>query len=647
MCGIFGYHNGRNALTNREEHLVINTINHRGPDDKGFYNHENLFLGHTRLSILDTTENGHQPMHSADGNFAIIYNGELYNHVEIRRDLERRGYNFRSRSDTETLLYAYIEYGTPVLKILNGIFSFSIYDKKAQKLFIVRDQLGVKPLYYYLDGGTFCFGSEIKSISEIPNFDSSLDYSSFAYYLQMLYAPKDITPFKHVRKLEPGHFIEYDLKSQRLCVTKYFNIDFSIRTDLSEQGWIDEVDTILNAAVQRQLQSDVPVGFFLSGGIDSSLISAYVSKEQATETLTAFTVSSNEAFYKEGFEEDEQYAKLVADHLGIKLEKVRADLSIVDDFDLMIRHLDEPQADPAPLLVYNISKSARAAGIKVLLSGAGADDIFSGYRRHQALNYERIFNVLPNSFFRAVKTIADPFLGASPSMRRLRKMLESAGASQYQRWSSYFSWLPQSEVYGLFNEEVKEILRKSVTPQEYWVSLFNELPASTGSLNKMIYAEMKTFLPDHNLNYVDKMSMAQGVETRVPFLDMDVVRLANSMPLKYKMKGNTTKYIIRQIGSKYLPQDIMSRRKTGFGAPVRHWIKNDMKDMVYERLQNPMLDEVFDRNAIFRLVEKNMDDKIDASYSIWALLAIESWIRQFKFPVEKPSENITNNYKSV
>ncbi len=651
MCGIFGY-NSSVALPGKQSQEVLQSIGHRGPDDSGTFTDGALFFAHTRLSIVDVSANGHQPMISSDGNYIIIFNGEIYNHNEIRKVLLSKGHQFRSHSDTETLLYGYIEYGERICEQLNGIFAFAVYDKKNKNIFVARDHFGTKPLYFYNHKGTFCFGSEIKSFLNLPGFDNDLDLSSFPFYAQMLYAPGKHTPFRHVHKLLPGYSMNYSLDNRSLNLKQYYELDFSrINHTLSEKDWIEKVDAALIKASARQLMSDVPVGSFLSGGLDSSLITALASKEYKMGKFSAFTISSNQQFYNEGFDDDEKYATKVANKLGINLYHIAADLSIVDDFDKMIWHLDEPQADPAPLLVYHICKAAREAGIKVLLSGTAGDDIFTGYRRHQALVYEKYFKFITPGIASLLRSTIKKLSGNSPLSRRIDKILYETSKSKHNRWAQYFSWLPQGEVLSLFNEDVLSQLTTKILPEQYYVNLLDSLPPKTDSINKMLFLEMKTFLPDHNLNYTDKMSMATGVEVRVPFLDQELVQLMTTVPVGLKMKGTKTKYLLKKVAEKHLPKEIIYRSKTGFGAPVRNWIKNEMHEMVNDRLSPGRLEAIgiFDSDKVADLIQRNRAGKIDASYTIWSLLSMESWHRQFVKPANKIDGSFIemNNEKNI
>jgi asparagine synthase (glutamine-hydrolysing) len=608
-------------------------MSYRGPDDAGSFDDGILHLEHLRLSILDLSENGHQPMFSADGNFVIIFNGEIYNHHNIRKLLLGKGYNFKSTSDTETLLYGFIEYGPDIVKNLNGIFAFAIYNKREKTVFIARDQLGIKPLYYFDRNNTFLFASELKAFLRHPSFERKIDYFALFNYLQYLYCPTNDTPFEHVKRLPPGHHMTISITGSSFKAglpVCYYDIPFDGQyEELSEREWIDRLDEALSAAVKSQLLSDVPVGFFLSGGLDSSLIVA-LAKEHLTTPFPSFTIAAGEEMKQEGFADDLGYAKRVAKHLGVRIEVLDARPKILQDFDKMIWHLDEPQADPAAIHVYNISSGARKRGIKVLLGGTAGDDLFSGYRRHQALKLER-FMVGPRSLRAGVAAVIARIPAQQPLVRRLKKLSQSFAMEKPERLASYFKWSPDQQVMALFNPDHRFSLQARLASEDLHANLLRNIPAEKDDLNKMLYWEIKTFLVNHNLNYTDKMSMAASVEARVPFLDLELVNLSTRIPPDLKMKGKETKYILKKVAERYLPHDVIYRPKTGFGAPVRKWIENDLREMIDSNLSRANIQArgVFSYEAIQNLIQANRSRKVDASYQIFGLLAIESWIKQF------------------
>lgn len=632
MCGIIGSISNQFRFTRQD----MAVLSHRGPDDEGVFIEDEVMLGQTRLSIVDTSANGHQPMVSTDGNFVLVFNGEIYNHLAIRKGLQAKGYRFNSGTDTETLLYGYAEYGKNILSQLNGIFSFALFDRKKNEVFIARDHYGIKPLYYYAQNGVFAFASEIKALLKIPGFDKTINPTALFSYLQLLYSVGGQTPFKHVVKLLPGHCITYKLQERSYHLAEYYDIRFA-QTDvsLSETEWKETFRETLQNAVARQLMSDVPLGFFLSGGLDSSLVVAMAKERMPGQTLSCFTIDSGKSLKEEGFADDLFYAKKVAKHLGVQLNVIPSEINILDNFDKMIWHLDEPQADAAPLNVYDICFQAKRQGIKVLLGGTAGDDLLSGYRRHQAVSFEKFFTVLPAAGGRLLHAAIDPIRSFSPTVRRIKKVIAESGKTKSQRFAGYFTWLSKQKTLDLFEPDLYDSLQNELLPEAYLETLIHSLPKDTDDLNRMLYLELKTYLPDHNLNYTDKMSMAAGVEARVPYLDTYLVKLTTQMPVSLKMRGRTTKYLLRKIAEDYLPQDVIYRPKTGFGAPLRSWVKNEMRELVETRLSEANLKKrgIFNARSVRELIDRNQKDQVDASYTIWSLLAIESWMEQF---VDKP-----------
>jgi asparagine synthase (glutamine-hydrolysing) len=629
MCGLVG-------IIHEQCHVYIkkmtNAIAHRGPDDSGYYSDELISLGHRRLSIQDLTVNGHQPMISDDGRYVLIFNGEIYNHWEIRESYKDK-YKFKSSSDTETVLYGYIEYGVDLFAKLNGIFALAIYDTFTHDVIIARDQFGVKPLYYYQDENAFLFGSEIKSFLVYPQLDRSLDYEALCNYLHFLYSPGEKTPFSKVKKLLPGHYmsIKASLPNQKQ-VTKYYEIPFdNSYSNLSETELIDALEQKLIKAVQRQLLSDVPVGFFLSGGLDSSLIVAIARKILPKNSdIRCYTIDTGEEDY-EGFVSDIHYARKAANHLNVDLVEIKSEPTDIVNLDKMVYHLDEPQADIAPIHVLNICQQARNDGYIVLLGGTAGDDLFSGYRKHQSLYFERYFKYIPGFAKDIFSNVIKSIKSNNPTFRRIKKVVAELHKSTEERLLGYYAWLPLNTNKGLFKPKISETLN-DYNPEQILVDSLKNISKEKSLLNKMLFWDMKYFLTDHNLNYTDKLSMATGVEVRVPFLDLELVDFSTKIPPSMKLKGKTTKYLLRKVAERYLPHDIIYRPKTGFGSPVREWVLGDLQTEINERLSRNNIEKqgIFSYEAVANLIEDNQNGKIDASYTILSLLTIDSWIKQFE-----------------
>ncbi len=625
MCGIVGLINTNNY------DFDLNTLSHRGPDSKGFFKDEDVYLGHTRLAIQDLSENGFQPMFTSDKRYIIVFNGEIYNHNEIRSEY-LKNIQFKSNSDTETLLYGFVEYGVEILAKLNGIFAFAIYDTFKKNIFIARDQFGVKPLYYNKINNSISFSSELKALTKL-NFDKEINLNAVANYLTYLWSPGSETPFKNVNKLLPGHYMFGNINNiNQITPIKYYYTKLDGNYfNKSEDTLINELNLILRKAVERQLLSDVPVGFFLSGGLDSSLIVAIARDLFPEKEFNCFTINIDEDQGNlDNFENDFYYANKVAKLLNVNLNIVSAKIDIVESFDQMIWHLDEPQADPAPLNVFNIAKIAKKMGIKVLLSGTGGDDLFSGYRRHKVLKLIKITEYIPKYLLIIIQKFCLLFPPNNVLSRRIYKIILNINKSLKDQMICLFEWLPRNIVNSLFLKSNYDLLINK-NPKSFFLNLLDDIPNEKNILNQMLYWELNSFLVDHNLNYTDKMSMAVGVETRVPFLDKELVEFSQKIHPKYKLKRNETKYLLKKVAEKYLPKDVIYRSKTGFGAPVRKWVIKDLNEIISNKLSKEKIDKrgIFNFNEIKNLILANKHGKIDASYSIWCLLAIESWFEQF------------------
>lgn len=627
MCGIVGSFNIEWIKD------PISSVIHRGPDYNNKFKTGNLFLGHTRLSIIDTSHLGNQPMMSTDKNWIIIFNGEIYNHHEIRSELkEKYKQDFISQSDTETLLYGWVHFGKKILDKLNGIFSFAIYNKIDNRLTIVRDPFGVKPLYFYEDQKGFAFSSELKSFLQIKNFNCQINFKGLRNYLSFLWSPGEDTMYENVLKILPGHLVDVNLTNYKISFSQYFDNKKIPKYDysLNENEWLDLIDNKLNNAVKRQMMSDVPVGFFLSGGLDSSLLVAIAKKNFPYKKFECFTIKTKTSNGKEGFADDLPYARKVANFLNVNLNEVEIGKINISDFDNMIYNLDEPQADLAPINVKLISKKARDLGIKVLISGTGGDDLFSGYRRHKAIKVEKYINIFPQFILKIIRKLILKLPSKKPIYRRLKKLTRDWHLNPSIRLFGYFNWLPNNNFIN------KLLLKPNINHDDYdyFRKIIKENHGS--NLKKILMLEQNTFLIDHNLNYTDKMSMVKGVECRVPFLDLEVVKLSRKIPDKFLIKNNISKYILKKVAERYLPKEVIYRSKTGFGSPVRDMIDNELKHIKIKYLNKNIISkqEIFNFAEIDKMIQSHNQGSEDFGYNILSLMAIQSWLNQFKFKIK-------------
>ena len=626
MCGIIG------SFDSNVDQKVLSILNHRGPDDNGFYQDQNIYLGQTRLSIQDLSDNGHQPMISDDGNIVLIYNGEIYNFRELRSEIECEGVSFRGSSDTEVILRLYEKYGNDFLSKLNGIFALSIWNKRDKNLLIARDHFGVKPLYYTNTNKDFTFSSEIKAILELKsNTFNEIDYTSIISHLTYMWSPGPNTMFENIKKLEPGTAMI--LKDSKIIKKwQYYDISFdNVNKKISQEDAIFKTRSLMKEAVKRQLISDVPVGAFLSGGLDSTSIVAFAKEHYIPNNLETYTIDfEGEAKSIEGSPGDIFYAKRAAEYLDVKLNILKVNPAMISDIKDMIYYLDEPQADPAAINTMLISQYAKKNNIKVLLSGTGGDDIFTGYRRHFAVNNEKYWSWLPNYLKKSISKNISFFSPNSDMKRRLIKLMQYISLEDKERMASYFFWINPELLRCILHEKTKnKIVDFDVSNP--LIHTLSQLPENTDRLNKMLYLEMKHFLCDHNLNYTDKMGMSSGVEIRVPLLDKELVEFSATLPINMKQRGSTGKWIFKKAMEGMLPNELIYRPKSGFGVPLRQWMKSNLKEYVNDILSSHSLKNrmIFDQDGLERLRKLDQENKIDASYTLFAIVCMETWYQLF------------------
>lgn len=608
----------------------LRVIAHRGPDDSGLWADApaGVGLGHVRLSILDLSPLGHQPMSSADGQVVMAFNGEIFNFRELRADLEARGHAFRGHSDTEVLLHLYIAEGEAMLPRLNGMFAFAIWDARRQALFVARDDMGVKPLYYTQTPQGVLLASEMKALLAFPGVSRQINPVALRDHLTYLWAPAPQTMLAGVFKLPPGDALW--VQGGRITRQWHWAANPAVQPIVarSDAQAIAQVREAVGTAVQRQMVADVPVGAFLSGGLDSSAVVAFARQAAPDTRLQCFSIAMDAAGERqEGMVSDLPYARAVAAHLDVDLHVVQAGPAMADELASMVWHLDEPQADPAPLNALFIARLAREHGIKVLLSGAGGDDIFTGYRRHYALQTERFWGGLPHGLRAAVAGMASRLPTGTVLGRRVRKALGHADLDGDARIASYFQWLDDAWVDRLLAPDLRAASRRA----DPLVASLGDLPGSVPRLNRMLYLECRHFLADHNLNYTDKMSMAAGVEVRVPLLDPDLVRLAFSLPLDQKQRGRHGKWVFTEAMRGILPDQILNRPKTGFGAPLRAWLHGPLRALLNDTLAPEALRRrgLFDPAGVQQLIADDAAGRVDGAYSILALLCVELWCQGF------------------
>jgi asparagine synthase (glutamine-hydrolysing) len=656
VCGIAGFQGGFGA------HLLAamgEAVAHRGPDGEGRVllhpggDRPPVGLAHRRLSIIDLSAEGRQPMEvpcarcrSHGGDLVLVYNGEIYNFRELRAEMEARGHRFRSRTDSEVLLHLYAEAGLEMLPRLNGIFAFAIYDARESgrppgvepgDLFLARDPMGVKPLYHATVDGGVLFGSEIKALLRHPGLSRELDLVAVHESLAYLYAPAPRTVLQAVRKLPPGHAM---LVRGGRVAREWTYYEMPYGSDPIE-GTGPEVAAALRervrTAVDRQLVSDVPVGAFLSGGLDSSAVVAMMKAARPAERPPCYAIGFPGGEGVDGSPADLPYARRVAEHLDVDLRPMEVGPEMIGELERMLYYLDEPQADPAPINALLIAEQARRDGVPVLLSGAGGDDLFSGYRRHRALLAERYWTWLPRSLRRSLaasaRRVGEGGGGGgmgSAWMRRAVKLFTHADLDGDARTVSYFWWSPEAIRRPLYTAPVAEHLRTVDTAAPFMETL-ERIPGERDALNRMLFLEAKHFLADHNLNYTDKTGMAAGVEVRVPLLDLELVEFATRIPPRFKQRGSVGKAVFKEAMEPLLPREVVYRPKSGFGVPLRRWMRQELQDVVEDTLSEASLRGrgLFDPAAVRRLLAMDRAGRVDGTYTLFGLMCMELWCRMF------------------
>ncbi|MEO6304401.1 MAG: asparagine synthase (glutamine-hydrolyzing) [Bacteroidia bacterium] len=628
MCGIVGF---INCGSKQELAEGVMALKHRGPDSDSvkWFDATNSGLGHARLSIIDLSESGNQPMYDKNTGSWIVFNGEIYNYKDIKLELEKLGYTFSSGSDTEVVLNAYHKWKEGCLEKFNGMFAFCIYDPEKKETFIARDRLGVKPLYYLHQNNGLAFSSEIKSILQLKEYVREPDLAAIQTPVHFQITP--YTGFKNIYKLPAGHFIKFN-GANEFVVKKYWDITIS-ETISDEKSAAEELDYLINDAVKLNLVSDIPVGVMLSGGLDSSILAALMQK-QMTQALNSFTIKFEKKDLKlQGNVDDSYYAKLMADKFGFKHHELIIKPNITELLPKMVYHLDEPIADPSAINTYLIAKAAKEQGISVLLTGMGADEVFGGYRAHLACLKAETYQKYTPKFARDVMQNLVSKLPESNSKRNfkyirwVKRFLEVASLDQFQRHISIMNTGLRDDTFN------KYFVNAGPYKESYYYQLqkqkFNEAQGSY--LTKMCYCDSKIYMADHNLTYSDKAMMAAGVEGRPTLIDHRIVELMFKVKPELRIKGNTQKYLLKKVSEKYIPHEIIYRPKAPFSAPMRGWLKNELKEMVNDILSYETIKArgVFNPEYVQKLISNNQKGIEDNSQLIWRLMVNEIWFKTF------------------
>ncbi|RKX94401.1 MAG: asparagine synthase (glutamine-hydrolyzing) [Spirochaetes bacterium] len=621
MCGILGvFHSSGDPIKEELLKRGQNTLLHRGPDDTGLWisSDGKIGLAHTRLSIIDLSAQARQPMSDLEGDIWIVYNGEVYNFKSIKLELEKKGYKFKSTSDTEVILYAYKEWGTDCLSKFNGMFSFGIYDKSREQFFLARDRVGKKPLYYAEYNGKFIFSSEIKAILQYCNLPRDIDFNGVNFYFTFGYIPFNFTIFKHVKKLPPAHAMLYDLRNKKCRIWRYWSIPERDGKSYKLEGLLEELEFLLEDAVRLRLISDVPLGAFLSGGVDSSLIVAMMNRV-AAGSIKTFSVGFEEGKYNELF-----YAKTIANYFDTYHTESIVKPDALDILPELVKHFDEPFADSSMIPTYFVAKLTKEF-VKVALSGDGGDELFGGYSAYWATFWDyRLIRKIPFLLRKNIGKIAD-LLPTRFSWRRHLKRLQYDIYQTFieRRSHSYFNSKDREQ---LFTQEVMEELKDSYyLPEMMYYGILRN--SKNDFVNKLEITDFLTYLPDDLLVKVDRTSMKVSLEVRCPFLDYRLIEFSfKKIPGNLKIKGLTRKYLLQKLAKKILPASFNLNRKWGFRVPVEEWFRG----IFYKFLQSVLKENncpFFNNNFIEKLLNEHRKG-VDHSDRLYSLLVFAIWFKE-------------------
>ncbi len=631
MCGIFGCVGGRQdpgAVRAAVDRLV-----HRGPDDEGLERvsgaDPEVWLGFRRLSILDLSPRGHQPMCDERRELWLVFNGEIYNFRELRRELEAKGHRFRSNGDTEVVLYAYREWGVAAVERFVGMFAFAVWDARDRTLVLARDRLGIKPLYYHRTSSRLAFASEVKALLALPDVERRLDRDAAAKFFNFLWVPEPETLLEGVRQLEPGMTAVY--RDGRLEPRSYWDVPLEPAGAVEEDAAVGRLDALLRTAVRDRLVSDVPLGAFLSGGVDSSLIVALM-RELGVPRITTHTVECTAEDARYAIEAaDAPYARRVRDYFGdLDYHEILLRPDAAELLPRLVWHLDDPVADPAAISTYLVCRAAKETAT-VMLSGMGAEELFAGYGRHRAALLAERYRRMPRLVReRALEPIVAGLPASRPGplmtlTRNAKKFLRSAGLEFESRYLGYVSYYSPAEL---------DALLVGGRPGRDVFERHRDLLARVRGgdpVLRMSYLDLKTFLPNLNLTYTDRASMAASVEVRVPLLDHRVVEYVAGLPSSLKLRGRTRKYALKRVAERYLPRDVVHRPKTGFSAPIRAWVQKDLRELIRDALAPDRLKRrgVLEPRAVWRVVDDLWSGREDNALRVWAFLTFELWAETF------------------
>src|SRR5262245_1248830 len=629
MCGIYGYI----ALGKQFAPTVLanmgRAVAHRGPDDEGEMVQNagdfSLALGHKRLSIIDLSQSGRQPMSNEDGTIWVTLNGEIYNFQELRNELQNKGHRFRSKSDTEVIVHLYEDEGASLLERIDGMFAFALWDSNKKLLLLGRDRVGKKPLHYSVIDGDLVFASEIKALLHHPQVSRDLNLKALNKYLTFEYVPAPETIFKSIQKLEPGHYLTW--QNGKTSLVRFWDLPMvdDPNAEKSELEYTEKLRWLLDRSVRKRLVADVPVGLFISGGLDSALVAAFAKR--AKDQLECFSIGFDEPSFDES-----RYSAQVARELGIRhhIKRFQA-ADMLQLLQKLPEIVDEPIADPSIMPFYLLSRFA-SERIKVVLSGDGGDELFAGYQTYQAVKFAAVYNRLPQFIKNLVKKIAvgmpvsHDYLSLDFKLKQFLKGTGVATEIELFRWRGAFE-------DGERNQLLSGDVRHELGCHNSYEDIYRYIEESrlTNELERILYLSMKLYLQDNNLVTVDRASMANGLEVRSPLLDRDLVEFACRLPTNLKLHGLTTKYLLKNAADGLLPKTIVNRQKQGFGIPLARWLTAELKSFMLENLSEERIRRqgLFDYSYVKRLIDEQLSMTKDNREPLWTLLVFQTWYDRY------------------
>jgi asparagine synthase (glutamine-hydrolysing) len=629
MCGIAGVFSDKQFFSKSKIKDMLDTIAHRGPDDSGIVaidtstnqiqeNQSNLLFGHRRLSILDLSSLGHQPMASTDKKIWITYNGEIFNFIEIREKLRKKGYRFISNTDTEVVLNAYKEYGRDCLKLFRGFFAFCIYDFNKQELFLARDRLGSKPLKYFFNGNTFAFSSEIQALLKIECIDQSLDYQSISKFLSLKYIPAPNTVYKDIKKLPAGSFILFKIKTNTLFVEKYWEPEFRPKFDISYHDAKYKTKELLKDAINIRMISDVPVGVFLSGGIDSSSIVALLS-EQYTKQINTFSVGFSDSKFDE-----RTYAKRIAEKFETNHTEFLVEPNLEKDLEKIVSNYDEPFADPSMIPTYYLSKEV-SNYVKVALGGDGADEILSGYKRYTIQKRNSFLNHLPNLYKNFNKSILRNIpldFNKKSGWGKVARLLESLSGDMVETYYLRLSGFSKHQKSNMFSDKLQ--ISNNMWNEDVYEYFTRHINLS--SVDQLMAVDQITHLPEYILTKSDISGMSNGLEVRTPFIDVNFIEWINKLDSSFKDKGYSKRILKDILQESGVPKDIVHRKKAGFTPPLGSWMKGSDSMVKHYFLSKDSTLDFINHDFLKNMYQYNIDNDYPMSNHVYTLLALGIWI---------------------